>query len=350
MRSGSKVGSKYKGQIASTNDAYCPTLKGAVKTALPPDVEAVMEIVIDGLTADGVAKSMRAGLHAICEAARRQASPMSPPAITAAISGRIISISRRSSRECADARTDDKRDRAVRPFAAHAARLAGLKPKEIAALAHRHDARAARRWAIVFKLKGNDAATLRLDRHRCQLRPHRPGMTEGEISWTATPGAYLGAGMRGGTVTRHRRAGPFAGASMAGRRDRDRAATRASARAALSWARPSACAAVVMTIGGNAGAMLGERMRRGLILVSGKAGDYAGARMIAGTILIKGKVGRFAGYGLRRGSLILAKQAEGVCCPPSAIAACSTSTISGCSGGSFGPRRLRSSSVTGHAG
>ncbi len=33
VRSGSKVGSKYKGQIASTNDAYCPTLKGAVKTA-----------------------------------------------------------------------------------------------------------------------------------------------------------------------------------------------------------------------------------------------------------------------------------------------------------------------------
>ena len=29
-RSGSKVGSKYKGASASTNDAYCPTLKGAV--------------------------------------------------------------------------------------------------------------------------------------------------------------------------------------------------------------------------------------------------------------------------------------------------------------------------------
>ena len=51
VRSGSKVGSKYKGQIASTNDAYCPTLKAAVNTALPLDVEAVMEIVIDGLSA-----------------------------------------------------------------------------------------------------------------------------------------------------------------------------------------------------------------------------------------------------------------------------------------------------------
>ena len=67
VRSGSKVGSKYKGQIASTNDAYCPTLKAAVKTELPLDVEAVMEIVIDGLTKELVAAAMRAGLHAIAE-------------------------------------------------------------------------------------------------------------------------------------------------------------------------------------------------------------------------------------------------------------------------------------------
>jgi formylmethanofuran--tetrahydromethanopterin N-formyltransferase len=67
VRSGSKVGSKYKGQIASTNDAYCPTLKAVVKTALPLDVEAVMEIVIDGLSAADVAAAMRAGLFAIVE-------------------------------------------------------------------------------------------------------------------------------------------------------------------------------------------------------------------------------------------------------------------------------------------
>jgi formylmethanofuran--tetrahydromethanopterin N-formyltransferase len=67
VRSGSKVGSRYKGQIASTNDAYCPTLKAAAKTALPLDVEAVMEIVIDGLSADAVAAAMRAGLFAVLD-------------------------------------------------------------------------------------------------------------------------------------------------------------------------------------------------------------------------------------------------------------------------------------------
>ena len=72
MRSGSKVGSKYKGQIASTNDAYCPTLKAAVNTALPLHVEAVMEIVIDGLSAEAIHKAMRAGIHAIVKAGARE--------------------------------------------------------------------------------------------------------------------------------------------------------------------------------------------------------------------------------------------------------------------------------------
>ncbi|MGA7546350.1 MAG: formylmethanofuran--tetrahydromethanopterin N-formyltransferase [Methyloceanibacter sp.] len=72
VRSGSKVGSKYKGQIASTNDAYCPTLKAAVNTALPLNVEAVMEIVIDGLSAAAVAAAMRAGLFAIVDGGAKE--------------------------------------------------------------------------------------------------------------------------------------------------------------------------------------------------------------------------------------------------------------------------------------
>lgn len=63
-RSGSKVGSKYKAP-ASTNDAYCPTLKGAVATALDPDIAAVLEIVIDGLTPAAIAAAMRAAIAAV---------------------------------------------------------------------------------------------------------------------------------------------------------------------------------------------------------------------------------------------------------------------------------------------
>lgn len=65
VRSGSKVGSKYKGVVASTNDAYCPTLRGVTATALDHDVNATLEIVIDGLTAAAVAEAMRAGIRAI---------------------------------------------------------------------------------------------------------------------------------------------------------------------------------------------------------------------------------------------------------------------------------------------
>ena len=64
-RSGSKVGSKYKGASASTNDRYCPTLKGAVDSDLTPEIASVLEIVIDGLTSEAVAEAMRAGLAAI---------------------------------------------------------------------------------------------------------------------------------------------------------------------------------------------------------------------------------------------------------------------------------------------
>jgi formylmethanofuran--tetrahydromethanopterin N-formyltransferase len=66
-RSGSKIGSKYRGATASTNEAYCPTLKRAVDSALGPEIGCVLEIVIDGLTSAAVAAAMRAGLAAIVE-------------------------------------------------------------------------------------------------------------------------------------------------------------------------------------------------------------------------------------------------------------------------------------------
>lgn len=66
VRSGSKVGSKYPKMFASTNDAFCPTLKGMVKTELSEEIESVMEIVIDGLTFEDIAKSMKVGIEAAC--------------------------------------------------------------------------------------------------------------------------------------------------------------------------------------------------------------------------------------------------------------------------------------------
>lgn len=64
VRSGSKVGSKYKGLKASTNDAYCPTLRGMVDSALPAGVNAVYELVLDGLDLAAVEQATLAGMHA----------------------------------------------------------------------------------------------------------------------------------------------------------------------------------------------------------------------------------------------------------------------------------------------
>jgi formylmethanofuran--tetrahydromethanopterin N-formyltransferase len=66
VRSGSKVGSKYPALTASTNDAFCPTLKGITKSELSPEIESVMEIVIDGLTEADIKKAMKVGIETFC--------------------------------------------------------------------------------------------------------------------------------------------------------------------------------------------------------------------------------------------------------------------------------------------
>jgi formylmethanofuran--tetrahydromethanopterin N-formyltransferase len=65
--SGSKIGSKYKFLPASTNEVYCPTLKGQVDTELSDEVGSVLEIVIDGLNEEAISKAMLAGIQAVCK-------------------------------------------------------------------------------------------------------------------------------------------------------------------------------------------------------------------------------------------------------------------------------------------
>jgi formylmethanofuran--tetrahydromethanopterin N-formyltransferase len=65
VRSGSKVGSRYKGMFASTNDEYCPTLRGKGRTKLREGMNCVYEIVINGLSEGAIKNSM---VHAILAA------------------------------------------------------------------------------------------------------------------------------------------------------------------------------------------------------------------------------------------------------------------------------------------
>ncbi len=72
VRSGSKVGSKYKTLPASTNHRYCPTLKQVVDSALPNSVGAVLEIVIDGLTTEAINEATNVGIRAACSLGRKR--------------------------------------------------------------------------------------------------------------------------------------------------------------------------------------------------------------------------------------------------------------------------------------
>ncbi len=68
VRSGSKVGSKYEGLVASTSDPYCPSLRGRVESALHPEANCVYEIVIDGTGYEPIAAAMACGIEAAISA------------------------------------------------------------------------------------------------------------------------------------------------------------------------------------------------------------------------------------------------------------------------------------------
>ncbi len=69
VRSGSKIGAKqYKKMVASTNDAYCPTLRGrlGVASELPEAVNSVLEIVVNGLDRPALERALRVGIETAC--------------------------------------------------------------------------------------------------------------------------------------------------------------------------------------------------------------------------------------------------------------------------------------------
>lgn len=66
VSSGSKIGSKkYKFMHATTNERFCPTLRDKVEDSeIPEGVNAVYELVINGVSEEAVKEAMRAGIKA----------------------------------------------------------------------------------------------------------------------------------------------------------------------------------------------------------------------------------------------------------------------------------------------
>ena len=67
VRSGSKVGSRYTGLKASTNDSFCPALVGRTVTKLVEGAACALEIVIDGTDEQTICSAMTVGIHAAAQ-------------------------------------------------------------------------------------------------------------------------------------------------------------------------------------------------------------------------------------------------------------------------------------------
>ncbi len=183
-------------------------------------------------------------------------------------------------------------------------RLDGLNRKQIESLSV-----ATTREAVTvgdaFKVKGKDAQRLHFTETDDRCDKIGAKLSGGEIVVDGDAGMLLGAQMKRGKITVHGSAGVSVGASMSGgdisvQRDvGDQAG-------GVAFGETFGMKGGFISIGGDAGSLVGERLRRGLIVVGGRAGDYAGGRMVAGTIVVRGGAGRYAGYGNRRGSLIFA--------------------------------------------
>ena len=77
VRSGSKVGSKYKDLIASTNFEFCPSLRGVVDSKLDNESNYVLEIVIDGLSELDISKAMSVGINSILKSGNSEINAIS---------------------------------------------------------------------------------------------------------------------------------------------------------------------------------------------------------------------------------------------------------------------------------
>lgn len=182
------------------------------------------------------------------------------------------------------------------------ARLAGLTVAAIEALAI-GTSRQGVAVGDVFRVSGDDAADVVIDGGSERYDFIGRDLAGGAIRVVGDVGAHLGRGVKSGTITVEGSVhGPHGGAGMTG----GRIEIGGNAADATAGALPGAMhgmAGGLMVIRGRAKAYLGDRMRRGVIVVHGAVGEAAGCRMIGGTIVAPSAAAR-AGTGLKRGTLV----------------------------------------------
>ena len=163
--------------------------------------------------------------------------------------------------------------------------------------------------ADVFTVSGTDAAEIVFAGGSARFDNVGRSLKDGTIRVEGDVGAFLGRGMKSGRIDVSGSVrGPYAATMMTG----GVIAVAGDAPDATAASVPGAMhgmAGGLLVIGGSAGDLLGDRMRRGVIAVAGSVGALAGARMVGGTILAK-SLGPRAGQAMKRGTLIAGAVAD----------------------------------------
>ena len=153
------------------------------------------------------------------------------------------------------------------------------------------------------KFPGNDSAHIKIEDSVSAFEKIGYGMTEGSIAVFGDAGAFTGALMRGGEIYISGSAGDFSASSMCGglfRIDGNAGNYLGAGAPGSKFGMKDGC----IVVNGDAGIRLGERMRRGLIVVSGSVETGACAGMVAGTVIVLGKPNGQLGVHMRRGSIL----------------------------------------------
>lgn len=132
------------------------------------------------------------------------------------------------------------------------------------------------------------------------------GMAAGRLIVRGDAGPRLGLRISGGRLDVHGSVGPWAGAEMRGGLLHVHGDAGDHLGSALPGSRLGPRDGLIL-VDGNAGARVGQSMRRGLIAVGGSLGPAAGHALIAGSLFAFGPVGPNLGLGMRRGTVFLAE-------------------------------------------
>ena len=157
----------------------------------------------------------------------------------------------------------------------------------------------------LFKVSGNDCENIIFEDSNSSYERIGNGMKNGSIQVYGDAGALIGCHMSGGVITTTGNVGDFCANSMRGGSIRIGGNCGDYLGSGLPGSKFGMNEGCVI-VKGDAGIRLGDRMRRGLIVVCGDVEVGACSAMIAGTVILLGKTGENLGVQMRRGSIICA--------------------------------------------